>query len=46
MARAGVNAAEVEALRRNEAKWSKPLMDAGWNAIPSIIIEKTGSARP
>ena len=40
MARAGVNAAEVEALRRNEAKWSKPLMDAGWNAIPSILIEK------
>ena len=27
-------------LRRNEAKWSKPLMAAGWNAIPSIIIEK------
>jgi DNA-binding transcriptional regulator YhcF (GntR family) len=40
MAKAGVNAAEVEALRRNEAKWSKPLMNAGWNAIPSIIIEK------
>jgi DNA-binding transcriptional regulator YhcF (GntR family) len=40
MARAGVNAAEVETLRRNEAKWSKPLIDAGWNAIPSIIIEK------
>jgi DNA-binding transcriptional regulator YhcF (GntR family) len=36
----GINRAEVEALRRNEAKWSKPLIDAGWNAIPSIIIEK------
>lgn len=40
MARTGINAAQAEALRRNEAKWSKPLMDAGWNAIPSIIIEK------
>jgi hypothetical protein len=36
----GVNRAEVEALRRNEAKWSKALIEAGWNAIPSIIIEK------
>lgn len=33
-------AAEVEKLRVNEKKWSKVLMDAGWNAIPSIIIEK------
>jgi len=40
MAKVGLNQAEAEALRRNEAKWSKPLMDAGWNAIPSIIIEK------
>lgn len=40
MARTGINAAQAEALRRNEAKWSKPLMDAGWNAIPGIIIEK------
>jgi hypothetical protein len=32
--------ADAETLRRNEAKWSKPLMAAGWNAIPSIIIEK------
>jgi hypothetical protein len=31
---------QAEVLRRNEAKWSKPLMAAGWNAIPSIIIEK------
>ena len=31
---------EIAALRRNEAKWSKTLMAAGWNAIPSIIIEK------
>lgn len=27
-------------LYRNEAKWTKPLMAAGWNAIPTIIIEK------
>ena len=30
----------TETLRKNEEKWSKPLMDAGWNAIPSVIIEK------
>ena len=40
MSKTGVNRAEVEALRRNETKWTKPLMQAGWNAIPSIIIEK------
>ena len=27
-------------LRRNEEKWTAPLMDAGWTAIPSIILEK------
>lgn len=26
-------------LRTNERKWSKPLMDAGWTALPSVIIE-------
>jgi len=35
-----VKGVEAEDLRKNEAKWSKPLMAAGWNAIPSIIIEK------
>jgi hypothetical protein len=35
--------AEAETLQRNEKKWTKPLMDAGWNAIPSIIIEKQGA---
>lgn len=35
-----IKPAEAEALRKNEAKWTKPLMAAGWNAIPSIIIEK------
>lgn len=26
-------------LRTNEKKWSKSLMDAGWTALPSVIIE-------
>jgi predicted transcriptional regulator len=26
-------------LRQNEAKWTRVLMDAGWTAIPSIILE-------
>ena len=32
--------ADVEKLKTNERKWSKPLMAAGWNAIPNVIIEK------
>jgi hypothetical protein len=27
-------------LRRNEEKWTTPLMDAGWTVLPSIILEK------
>lgn len=30
----------AEKLRVNERKWSKPLMDAGWTAIPSVIVER------
>ena len=30
----------AEKLKTNEQKWSKPLMDAGWTAIPSVIIER------
>jgi len=26
-------------LSTNEKKWTKPLMDAGWTALPSVIIE-------
>jgi DNA-binding MarR family transcriptional regulator len=26
-------------LRTNERKWTKTLMDAGWTALPSVIIE-------
>ena len=29
-----------ENLRRNEDKWTAILMDAGWTALPSIILEK------
>jgi DNA-binding Lrp family transcriptional regulator len=32
--------ADVEKIKVNEAKWSKPLMAAGWTALPSVIIEK------
>lgn len=32
--------AETKNLRTNEKKWTKKLMAAGWNVIPSIIIEK------
>ena len=35
-----LNKAEAETPKRNEQKWSKILMQAGWNALPSIIIEK------
>lgn len=27
-------------VRRNEAKWTKPLMDAGWTLLPDVIIER------
>lgn len=30
----------LRSLYLQEGKWSKPLMDAGWCVIPSIIIEK------
>jgi predicted transcriptional regulator len=32
--------ATQETLKENEKKWTKPLMDAGWTVIPSIIIER------
>jgi len=31
---------KVERLKRNEKKWTKTLMDAGWTAIPSVILER------
>src|SRR5258708_36675551 len=33
-------AEQSERLRRNEEKWSRTLMDAGWTVLPSIILEK------
>lgn len=29
-----------DSLRRNEKKWTAPLMDAGWTVLPSIILER------
>jgi DNA-binding MarR family transcriptional regulator len=29
-----------ERLKRNEAKWGKTLMAAGWTAFPSVILER------
>lgn len=40
MTKSAVKEGDAATVRRNEAKWSKPLMAAGWNAIPSVIIEK------
>lgn len=31
---------EAATLKVNEQKWSKPLMDAGWIAMPNVIIER------
>lgn len=28
------------ALKTNEKKWTKPVMDAGWVAVPNVIIER------
>lgn len=30
----------VEAVKINEKKWGKTLMEAGWTAFPSILVEK------
>jgi DNA-binding transcriptional regulator YhcF (GntR family) len=30
----------AEALRVNEKKWTKALMDAGWTCVPSVIVER------
>lgn len=32
--------AAAKAVRTNEKKWGKPLMEAGWTAFPSIILER------
>ena len=33
-------ATSVEQLKINEQKWTKPLMDAGWTVMPSVIIDR------
>jgi DNA-binding MarR family transcriptional regulator len=40
MAQESTKKASNESLKQNEAKWTKTLMEAGWNAIPSVIIER------
>jgi len=30
-------------LRRNEAKWTEPLIQAGWSLVPNVIIERQQS---
>lgn len=30
----------VEQLQRNAAKWTEPLMEAGWTVVPSVIFER------
>src|SRR5215469_16925844 len=31
---------QKEERKRNEQKWSRTLMEAGWTVLPSIILEK------
>lgn len=31
---------EQQQLKVNEQKWTKPLMDAGWTVIPSVILDR------
>lgn len=33
-------AEQTKTLQRNEQKWSRTLMEAGWTVLPSIILEK------
>jgi DNA-binding transcriptional regulator YhcF (GntR family) len=37
---AAQKADQQKRLRINEEKWTKTLMDAGWTALPSIILDK------
>lgn len=30
----------AQTLKTNEQKWTKPLIDAGWTCLPSVIIER------
>jgi predicted transcriptional regulator len=37
--------AEAEALKVNERKWTKTLMQTGWTALPNIILECQGALK-
>jgi|TARA_B100000378_G_scaffold54543_2_gene40262 hypothetical protein len=37
---AAPNKQNTASLKENEKKWGKALMEAGWTAVPSIILEK------
>ena len=38
--RAAAEKPDEKQLKVNERKWTKPLMDAGWTVIPSVILER------
>jgi DNA-binding MarR family transcriptional regulator len=38
--KATVQSEQREGLRHNEEKWSRTLMEAGWTALPSVILER------
>jgi predicted transcriptional regulator len=38
--KAAKSAVSADKLKVNEKKWTKQLMDAGWTALPSVIIER------
>ncbi len=40
MAQARAKMQGLKDLKENQKKWSKPVMDAGWSAVPNILIEK------
>ncbi|MGH6869872.1 MAG: helix-turn-helix domain-containing protein [Rhizomicrobium sp.] len=40
MSKSATHPSAAETLRKLEDRWTKPLIDAGWTAIPSIFIEK------
>jgi len=30
----------ITEVRHNEQKWTKPLMDAGWTVLPSVLLDR------
>lgn len=37
---AKIKTSTEQTLKVNEQKWTKPLIDAGWTCLPSVIIER------